>query len=246
MVLDSIGVIAVCKSIEDSVKKYDPNKLIQRLEDISLLPSEQVRNIDKGQTINIDGPIIMYIGNLEKYQGIDLLLDSFQIVSKNVPDAHLVIIGGAKNDIKYYKDVAMRLGIGEKALFMGQRPVSDLPLYLSQADILISPRIKGYNTPMKIYSYLDSGKVVLATNLPTHTQVLDKEIAYLTEANPQDMAEGLVQLLSDEGLRERLAANAKERVQEEYNFEAFERKVSQYYSKIEKKISKRSEYGLAD
>lgn len=246
VVLDSIGVIAVCKSIEDSVKKYDPNKLIQRLEDISLLPSEQVKSIDKGQTINIDGPIIMYIGNLEKYQGIDLLLDSFQIVSKNVPDAHLVIIGGAKNDIKYYKDVAMRLGIGEKALFMGQRPVSDLPLYLSQADILISPRIKGYNTPMKIYSYLDSGKVVLATNLPTHTQVLDKEIAYLTEANPQDMAEGLVQLLSDEGLRERLAANAKERVQEEYNFEAFERKVSQYYSKIEKKISKRSEYGLAD
>ena len=50
--------------------------------------------------------------------------------------------------------------------------------------MLVSPRLKGLNTPMKIYSYLDSGSAVLATRLRTHTQVLDDGIAYLVEPEP--------------------------------------------------------------
>ena len=47
--------------------------------------------------------------------------------------------------------------------------------------MLVSPRLKGLNTPMKIYSYLDSGSAVLATRLRTHTQVLDDRLAYLVD-----------------------------------------------------------------
>ena len=43
------------------------------------------------------------------------------------------------------------------------------------ADILRPPRIRGTNTPLKIYSYLRSGKPIVATNLLTHTQVLTPE-----------------------------------------------------------------------
>lgn len=233
----SIGVIPVCKSIEDTVKKYDPNKLIQRLEDISLIPSEHIEGMNKSQKIEMDSPVLMYVGNLEKYQGIDLLLESFQIVSKKVPEAHLVIIGGSENDINFYKDVSSKLGIADKIVFLGPRPISDLPVYFAQADILVSPRIKGYNTPMKIYSYLDSGKAVLATRLQTHTQVLDDEIAYLAEENAQAMAEGMVMLIQNKSLRVRLAANAKRRVQKEFNIEAFQRKLSKFYSIVESKIA---------
>ena len=52
---------------------------------------------------------------------------------------------------------------------------------LGEADVLVSPRLKGLNTPMKIYSYLDSGTAVLATRLRTHTQVLDDRTAYLVD-----------------------------------------------------------------
>jgi len=178
----------------------------------------------------------MYVGNLEKYQGIDLLLESFQIASRKIPETNLVIIGGSEKDINYYQTVSSKLGIAEKTVFLGPRPLSDLPNSFAQADILVSPRIKGYNTPMKIYSYLDSGKAVLATRLQTHTQVLDDKIAYLTEANVQAMAEGMIALLEDKGLRERLAKNAKRRVQEEFNLEAFQRKLSKFYKAIEDKI----------
>ena len=55
---------------------------------------------------------------------------------------------------------------------------------LAQADVLVSPRTRGNNTPMKIYSYLDAGRAVLATDLPTHTQVLTPECARLAPADP--------------------------------------------------------------
>ena len=51
----------------------------------------------------------------------------------------------------------------------------------------MSPRIKGNNTPMKL-SYLHSGKAVLATNLPPHTQILDNRVAMLADPTPKHMA----------------------------------------------------------
>ena len=91
--------------------------------------------------------------------------------------------------------------------------------------MLVSPRLKGLNTPMKIYSYLDSGTAVLATRLRTHTQVLDDRTAYLVEPTPEPLGTGLATLLGDDALRQRLAAHAKEYVQEEFTPEAARRKL---------------------
>ena len=106
---------------------------------------------------------------------------------------------------------AQRLGVERRVHFLGPRPLPQLGAYLRQADVLVSPRIAGTNTPMKIYSYLDSGRPVVATRLPAHTQVLDDEIACLVDPTPEDLAEGLVRLFRDAELRMLLARRARER-----------------------------------
>ena len=68
MVNGCIGVIPVCKAIEETVRKINPEKLIQRLEDVSLLSPGLVGKKAGHQQLNIYWPKIMYIGNLEKYQ----------------------------------------------------------------------------------------------------------------------------------------------------------------------------------
>ncbi len=62
----------------------------------------------------------------------------------------------------------------------GRRP--RFRAYLLAADVLVSPRSRGTNTPLKIYQYLRSGKPIVATRLLTHTQVLSDETAILTGA----------------------------------------------------------------
>jgi glycosyltransferase involved in cell wall biosynthesis len=148
-----------------------------------------------------------------------------------------VVIGGSPDHLKHYRGVADRLGIGGRTHFCGPRPVSLLGFYLRQADILVSPRIQGTNTPMKIYSYLDSGRAVLATDLPTHTQVLDERMAFLAPPRPREMADGMLALIGDRGLRERLGDRARRRVREDYSLPAFQRKLAAFYEEVAKEAS---------
>ncbi len=238
-VTDSTGVLAVCKHLEKLARSYDGSKLIQRLEDVTLLSSDIPEEKRKKTKLGLKRNTIhiMYVGNLESYQGIDLLLESFSLSYLEKEETRLVIIGGAKSDIAKYKRKAKDLGIADGVIFTGPKPVEDLNCYLAQADILVSPRTKGYNTPMKIYSYMDSGKPVLATRLETHTQVLDDSTAMLVDAVDTEMAAGITRLVRDAELRNELAANARQRVAEEYNREAFNLKLISFYKRVEQEIA---------
>ncbi len=229
----SVGVIAVCKSLEETARGYDADKRIARVEDVSMITDEAGNGERLTDLTGSTGPIVMYVGNLERYQGIDLLVEAFARAQREVPDAQLVVIGGADGDIDRYRRICGELGIGDHCHFAGPRPVGLLGHFLKQATVLASPRITGTNTAMKVYSYLDSGRPVLATRLPTHTQVLDDEISRLEAPDAESMGDGLVALLEDRAMRDRLAANAGERVRREFSPEAFRRKISAFYSEIE-------------
>jgi glycosyltransferase involved in cell wall biosynthesis len=182
--------------------------------------------------LQINNPILMYVGNLESYQGIDLLLESFALVLQQTNEIDLVIIGGEVADIQKYEKKAIVLGIQTKVHFCGAKPTNQLSQYLAQADILVSPRIKGKNTPMKIYSYLDSGKAVLATDLVTHTQVIDHNVAMLAQPNPEDFARGMLTLIDDPLLRTRLALTAKQLIQDKHSYQAFSQKLNTLYDSL--------------
>ncbi|HYG61531.1 MAG TPA: glycosyltransferase family 4 protein [Thermoanaerobaculia bacterium] len=237
----SAGVLAVCRSLEEQARAWNPGGLVQRIEDVTLLEGNgKVLHLgtDLQIPLGLDGvrpPVVMYVGNLEPYQGIDLLIEAFRQALRRAPRALLVLVGGAAGDIERYRERAERLGITASVHFAGPRPVERLGSYLRQATVLVSPRIHGTNTPMKVYSYLDSGRPLLATRLPTHTQVLTDDVALLVEPEPEAMSVGLVSLLEDEVLRERLADNARELAQREFTPQAFERKLLNFYDAVTEK-----------
>lgn len=237
-VTDSVGVLAVCSYLEDLARSYSSSPVVQRLEDITLLDKEVPEEKRKETDLKLEQGTVtyMYVGNLETYQGIDLLLGAFSLACLEIDNIRLVVIGGSKRAVRKYKQEAKKLGIpANRVIFTGPKPVDDLACYLTQADVLVSPRIKGYNTPMKIYSYLDSGRPVLATRLLTHTQVLDDSISWLVDADQSSMAVGISRLAEDEQLRKELAENAALRVSEEYTREAFDKKLTGFYSRVGEK-----------
>lgn len=206
------------------------------LHDISLLSeignTPTARSLREDLKLSAEAEIILYIGNLESYQGISLLMDSFSLVVQSNETAQLVIIGGVDDHIQRYREIALKSGIASRVHFLGHRPVGDLAHYLNQAEILVSPRLKGNNTPMKIYSYLHSGKALLATDLPTHTQVLTREIAELAHPIPTNFADGLLRLLGDPVFRSNLGRRAKEFAQDRYTFEVFSEKLNSIYDHV--------------
>ena len=232
----AIAVVPMCEDLAGQARRYSRGA-VRVLKDISLVAeSPDSEYEDLRSTLDIGGPLLMYVGNLEEYQGIDLLLETLSMLSENHPDAELVIIGGSDQDIDKYRDRAHGLGIGQKVHLVGPRPVAALGSYLKQADLLISPRTHGTNTPMKVYSYLDSGVPVVATALPTHTQVMTEKEAALTAPDPTPMSAAISRLLDDPAERDRIAQNAKALIQREHSWTAFRRTVDQIFGELEGRI----------
>ena len=176
--------------------------------------------------------LALYVGNLEHYQGIDLLLEAFARLDPAMP-LILVLIGGKPADLTKYKEFATKLGIEKKVHFLGPRPLQDLQSYLEQADILLSPRLKGNNTPLKIYSYMLAGKAILATAINSHTQVLSNQTAVLVPPNPAAMAEALrEQLIRDAKHRETLGAAARHQAEEHHTPAAYEKTLLSAYTAL--------------
>ena len=63
---------------------------------------------------------------------------------------------------------------------------------------VVSPRIEGTNTPLKIYEQLASGKPLVATRIWSHTQVLTDDVCILVEPEPNAMAQGMLKAIDDE------------------------------------------------
>lgn len=218
----SIGALTCCRALQETVEEYAPGLPVQTIEDVTLIE----RPGEPPADCRFDEPVVMYIGNLEEYQGVDLLIRGFAGVIEAGRKARLVIIGGTEAHIKACAQLAQDIGVADYVSMMGPRPVEKIADYLGQATVVASPRIQGRNTPMKVYSYLDSGSPLIATRISTHTQVLDDDISMLVEPDERDMARGLVTLLDDPALRDRLASAAQARVAKEFSPAAYHRKLT--------------------
>jgi glycosyltransferase involved in cell wall biosynthesis len=226
-------VLPVCKYLAEKAHDYAPDKAIQVLEDVPLTADRDTTNVEDLRSLfDITGILALYVGNLEHYQGVDLMLEAVAQIAKD-STLHLVIIGGKERDIVNYKLIAQDLDIAKYAHFLGPQPIAQLNGYLEQADILISPRIKGGNTPMKIYSYLASGKPIVATDIESHTQVLDDSCAMLAKAEPSEMASALQKLALDFELRGRIGRAGQRLAQDKYSREAYSKKLLHVYASLE-------------
>ncbi len=186
--------------------------------------------------------VILYTGNLERYQGIDLLLEGFKIlIQKGFSDICLVIIGGTPNSISYYRKKSKQLKIDHAVFFLGQKKPEDLPPFFSLADVLVSPRLFGSNTPMKIYTYMAAGKPIVATAIKSHTQVLDEDSAYLVNLDPNSISQGLMDALLKGEESEKKGQNARLRFLSNYSREQFTQRVRTIFNEITLMIKGRND-----
>ncbi len=233
----SLANLPVCNALAELCKKNSSQKTVT-LHDISQLKNPNAPKTGKFQKeLGINGLIMLYIGNLEPYQGIDLLLESFHLACKETDKVTLIIIGGIPDDITKYREKVCRLKIEEKVYFIGPKPLDMLDEFLAEGDILVVPRIRGINTPMKIFPYLHSGKAVLATDLPTHTQVITNNEAYLAPANPIGFSKGIIELSENDTLRAELGENGYKFVERNHTYLAHQKRLHGAYDWIEEKLS---------
>jgi glycosyltransferase involved in cell wall biosynthesis len=230
------AVIVVCPTLRKSAEKFvtDPDKVVlienSQFGDVALkdsaAPEAPNRAIQEARRLAGAGhPIILYAGTLEAYQGIDLLLRGFKLLTANDDSSRLLIVGGEPAQVHDYGNLAGQLGIADRCLFSGKVAQSTAASCNEFASILVSTRTSGTNTPMKIYSQIASGVPLLATRIESHTQVLNDTVATLVEPDPEAVAHGLQQAITNPAVAHDKARKAIELFAEKYSEAMFSAKT---------------------
>ncbi len=226
MIRRSRVVIVICPSLEETVKAIEPGAHTVLIENApgsaeDEATPEAAAAVRRGLTLADDTPMVLYTGTFEAYQGLDLLFAAMAIVAKSRPDARLVLAGGRADQVVKAREQARIAGIGDVTIFTGERPASEIPAYLLASDLLVSPRSRGTNTPLKLYQYLRSGKAIVATRLLTHTQVLSDDTAILTGVTPREYADGILAGLTDTARAAAIGRRARELAETKYSYDAY-------------------------
>ncbi len=225
VIKNSAAAITICPELQNYVEQHFPEKqslLIENVADNSVVfpPLENKNNLQ--QKYNLKSPIVLYYGTFEPYQGIDLLIKSaVKVIEQLEGLVHFVLVGGQTVQVDYYSQIAKEQNVSPYFTFTGFQPPEVIPGFVSLADVLVSPRLQGTNSPLKIYSYLRSGKPVVATRHVTHTQILNDSVAILVEPSSEAFAKGIVVALTNSDKTSHLVKNAKKLAENAFSYQSY-------------------------
>ncbi len=168
-------------------------------------------------------PVVTYVGKLEKWKGIDVLIKSFERIKKEVEEVEFWVVGTGR-----LKEELKKTDLPLK--FRGYVPYERMPEIYQETSVLLLPSyMEGF--PCTCVEALSCGVPVVATDVgDTREIVVDGETGFLVK--PGDavaVARSVTKLLKDEGLRLRLGGRGREHVERNFSYDAVTEKVRRVY-----------------
>jgi len=177
--------------------------------------------------IKLDNKIqIGYVGSLFKGRGIDIIVN----LAKRIPEANFHIIGGKEKDLEYWKKQANYSNL----IFYGFVEPKETYKYRNMCDILLAPyqsdnegnRSSKYMSPIKLFEYMSSKKVIVCSNFKVVYEALDENSAILVDSSNIDEWENAIrELINNKSKRDILAQNAYKKFLENFTWKSRVEKI---------------------
>ena len=178
---------------------------------------------------NWHGPLVLFVGRLRYYKGLDVLLDAMSAVR-----ARLVVVGEGPEGARLRARTAT-LGLSDRVTFAGEVSDDDLLAHLAAADVGVMPStLPSEAWGMSMVEMLAAGVPAVCTELGTGTTFVNRDGETGLVVPPGDapaLAAALSRLLGDEALRARLAAGARARARARFSRQAMMAGVGAAYAR---------------
>lgn len=151
-----------------------------------------------------DRPLVVFLGVLNAYQGVDLLLDVMSILKPRTPKIHFLLMGYPE---QAYRQKAIDRGLGDMVSFTGRIDYAEAAEMLCAGDLAISPKLSLSEANGKLFNYMACGLPTLVFDTPVNREILGDAGEYATYGDADDLAAKIVELLGD---KERLAGCSRQ------------------------------------
>lgn len=227
-------ITTVSNSIKKKFKKFLPKIEVNKIYTIYNGIDERFKpypriSEDLKQKLGIEGPVILYIGRITAYKGVEHIIKAYKIVKTTIPKINLVI-GGTPDFLmekryqkwrKEYQDIS----------FVGYVSEEELPLYYSMADIFInfSSSSEGFGlTPLEA---LASGTPIICSSIDVYKEIFADSALFVPPKNSIKLSNSILKLLNDNELRDKLIHNAQS-VLTKYNWDVVINRLEKVYELI--------------
>jgi glycosyltransferase involved in cell wall biosynthesis len=150
---------------------------------------EEKRQLKESLGVPFDKKLIVYLGVLAPYQGIDKLLEALLLLNQTRDDYHLLLMGYPAE--KVYKAKAEMLGLAQHVTFTGRILYEEARDYLALGAIAVAPKISLTEGSGKILNYMAMGLPTVAFNMPVSREFLADGGIYANEISSQSLAAAL-------------------------------------------------------
>lgn len=196
-----------------------PEKLVVAHNGVDLhlyrsLPDKTRARADLG--LPPDKKIVCYSGNIYEGRGIEHLIE----IAPGLSGVLFLIVGGLESDVQRCRSLA-REKRAENIRFTSYVHNNTVPLYLAASDVLVMPytsrmTIRGgtlardFTSPIKLFEYMASGRPIVATSIPSVSEILEDGVNALLVPpdSPEALAAGIKRALEDAPLAKRVSEKA--------------------------------------
>jgi glycosyltransferase involved in cell wall biosynthesis len=163
------------------------------------------------------GPLVLYSGNLDRYQDLDLLLRAFRLVLVSCPEARLVFSTNSQPGPLQAR--ARALGLGPQTVFTFAPDFRTARDLLAAADVAVCPRTVCLGFPIKLLNYMAAGRAIVASaGSACGLHHLDNGWV-VDDGDVEAMGAAIAELLHDQALARRLGERARETAENEYTWD---------------------------
>jgi phosphatidylinositol alpha-1,6-mannosyltransferase len=181
-----------------------------------------------------DKKTIVSVGRLVHRKGQDILIEAMPAICREIPDAHLVMIGEGPYR-SYLENCRKVLGLEEKVTFIGRIQYAELPTYICVGDLFVMPsrsRLAGLEVEGLGIVYLEAsacGLPVIAGNSGgAPDAVLAGETGLVVDGTRvNEVASAVIELLSDPERSQRMGQRGREWIVQEWRWEIWASRFAQ-------------------
>ena len=177
-----------------------------------------------------DAKIIGFFGSFFEWEGIGELVHVLPDVAKSVPDAHLLLAGGGRQE-QMLRELVASLSLDERVTFAGRVSHNEVMAFYRAADVMVFPRVSGrltdMVTPIKPLEAMAQGTIVVASDVGGHQELVKHEATgFLYPAGSREaLARSITSVLSSGDALAQVRAQARSFVEAERQWSV----VSQRY-----------------
>lgn len=219
------GVVTLCQSMrEELASRGVPSgkiTIIPNAVDPAVFSQHRRPDQNLSRILGLDGRLVLgFIGSFYHYEGLDLLIRALPEIRAAVPQVALLLVGGGPEEARL-KGLSAELDLDAHIRFTGRVPHEDVQRYYDLIDFFVYPRrsmrLTELVTPLKPLEAMASGRIVIASDVGGHRELIRDEITgYLFRPDdPSALAGRVVQVLRDEGAHRQMQEIARRFIETE-------------------------------